>query len=226
MELILLERVQKLGQMGDVVSVKNGYARNFLLPRGKALRSSKANLAIFEARRAELEATNLELKGEAENVAAKLDDRVFIVIRSASDTGSLYGSVTTRDIADAASEDAVTVNRQQIELERPIKELGIHQVSVTLHPEVVVSIGVNVARSMDEAELQAQGKNVLDLDADEDDAAAAPEAAESAENAELVSGDSETEQAAGGEVTEPASENRESAQASDAAAAKRASPVA
>ena len=190
MEVILLERVPKLGQMGDVVSVKNGYARNFLLPRGKALRSSKANLDVFEARRAELEATNLERKGEAESVAAKLADRVIIVIRSASDTGSLYGSVTTRDIADAASEDAVLVSRQQIELERPIKELGIHQVNVTLHPEVVVSIGINVARSMDEAELQAQGKNVLDLDADEEDAAA------EAGQAELASAESEAEQAA------------------------------
>lgn len=213
MEIILLERVQKLGQMGDVVSVKNGYARNFLLPRGKALRSSKSNLAIFEARRAELEATNLELKGEAESVSAKLDDRTFIVIRSASDTGSLYGSVTTRDIADAASENAVTVSRQQIELDRPIKELGIHQVSVTLHPEVVVSIGINVARSLDEAELQAQGKNVLDLDADEEETGPA----DSPESAELAPEDGEAEMAADESSSEPVSEDGEPGQISRAA---------
>ncbi len=213
MKVILLERVQKLGQMGDIVSVKNGYARNFLLPRGKALRSSKSNLAIFEARRGKLEATNLELKGEAANVAAKLEDRMFIVIRSASNTGSLYGSVTTRDIADAASEDAVAVSRQQIELDRPIKELGIHQVSVILHPEVVVSIGINVARSMDEAELQAQGKNVLDFYADEEESAQA----DSSESAELAPEDGEAERAADENASEPVSEDGEPRQVSHTA---------
>lgn len=161
MQVILLERVAKLGQMGDVVSVKAGYARNFLLPQGKALRSSAANRADFEARRSELEAKNLELKGEAEKVAAKLQDRQFVLIRSASEVGSLYGSVTTRNIADAASEEAVSISRQQIQLERPIKTLGIHDVSLILHSEVSVGIKINVARTHEEAELQAQGEDVL-----------------------------------------------------------------
>ena len=220
MELILLERVQKLGQMGDVVTVKNGYARNFLLPQGKALRSSKANLAVFESRRAKLEATNLELKGEAANVAAKLEDSMFVVIRSASNTGSLYGSVTTRDIADAASEDSVTVSRQQIELDRPIKELGIHQVNVILHPEVVVSIGINVARSMDEAELQAQGKNVLDFDAEEEETALV----DSPDSAEAAPEDGEADMAAGESASEPVSADEDPGHVLHAAGTEETKP--
>lgn len=162
MEIILLERVAKLGQMGDVVSVKNGYARNFLLPQGKALRSSGKNRAEFEARRSELETRNLEMKGEAEKVAEKLANRGFLLIRSASDVGSLYGSVTTRDIADAASIEGVSVSRQQIGLERPIKSLGIHDVTVTLHPEVSAKIKVNVARTEAEAALQAESEDLHD----------------------------------------------------------------
>jgi len=146
MEVILLERVAKLGQMGEVVNVKNGYARNFLIPQGKALRSSKASLAIFEAQRAQLEARNLETKGEAEKLAETLDGQQFVIIRSASDAGSLYGSVTTRDAADAATEKGFTVDKKQVTLNAPIKELGLHALDVILHPEVTATITVNVAR--------------------------------------------------------------------------------
>ncbi len=166
MEVVLLERVAKLGQMGDVVNVKNGYARNFLMPQGKALRATKANLATFEAQRAQLEATNLETKKEAEALAEKLDGQQFIVIRSASDSGSLYGSVTNRDAADVATEGGFTVDRKQIVLEKPIKDLGLHNMTVVLHPEVHATIVINVARSTEEAELQASGKSIADLAAE------------------------------------------------------------
>ena len=168
MDVILLERVAKLGQMGEVVSVKNGYARNYLLPQGKALRANEANLKDFEAQRAQLEARNLETKKEADALAAKLDGQTFIVIRSASDSGALYGSVTTRDAADAATEAGFTVDRKQIALDKPIKELGLHTMTVVLHPEVDAEITVNVARSQEEAELQASGKTIQDLQAEED----------------------------------------------------------
>lgn len=168
MQVILLERVAKLGQMGEVVSVKNGYARNFLLPQGKALRASEANQAQFEAQKAQLEARNLETKGESEKLAEKLDGQSFVVIRSASDTGALYGSVTPRDAADAATAEGFTVDRKQIVLERPIKELGLHAMEVVLHPEVSATITVNVARSAEEAELQASGKTIQELAAEAD----------------------------------------------------------
>lgn len=168
MEVILLERVAKLGQMGEVVNVKNGYARNFLLPQGKALRASKESLAIFEAQRAQLEAQNLETKGEAEKMAEKLDGQTFIVIRSASDSGALYGSVTPRDAADAAAEAGITVDKKQISLDKPVKELGLHTMVVNLHPEVDATITVNVARSLEEAELQASGKSIQELAAEAD----------------------------------------------------------
>ncbi len=166
MEVILLERVAKLGQMGDVVNVKQGYARNYLLPQGKALRATPANIKHFETQKAQLEAKNLELKSEAEAVAEKLDGQQFVVIRTASDTGSLYGSVSNRDIATAATEGGFTVDRKQIRLDRPIKELGVHGVTVVLHPEVEVRIEINVARSPEEAELQASGKSIQDLAAE------------------------------------------------------------
>ncbi len=166
MQVILLERVAKLGQMGEVVNVKDGYARNFLLPQGKALRANDSNVKSFEAKKAQLEASNLETRKEAEAVAAKLDGQTFIVIRSASDAGALYGSVTPRDAADAATEAGFTVNRGQIVLDRPIKELGIHSFSVQLHPEVAVKIQLNVARSTEEAALQASGKSIADLAAE------------------------------------------------------------
>jgi large subunit ribosomal protein L9 len=171
MDIILLERVAKLGQMGDVVSVKQGYARNFLLPQGKALRVNAANMKSFEAQKAQLEAQNLETKKEADAMAAKLDGETFIVIRSASDGGNLYGSVTTRDAAESATAAGFTVDKKQVALIDPIKELGIHDVAVKLHPEVTAIIKLNVARSVEEAELQAAGKSVAELAAEEEAAA-------------------------------------------------------
>lgn len=166
MDIILLERVAKLGQMGDVVSVKEGYARNFLLPQGKALRANEVNVKAFEDQKAQLEARNLETKKEAEDLAAKLDGQQFIVIRSASDSGALYGSVSTRDAAEAATEAGFSVDRKQVILTAPIKELGLHAVTVRLHPEVDASIELNVARSTEEAELQASGKSIQELAAE------------------------------------------------------------
>jgi large subunit ribosomal protein L9 len=171
MQVILLERVAKLGQMGEVVTVKDGYARNFLLPQGKALRANDNNIKSFEAKKAQLEVTNLETRKEAEAVGEKLDGQTFVIIRSASDAGALYGSVTPRDAAEAATEAGFTVNRGQIVLDKPIKELGIHTVSVQLHPEVTVKIKLNVARSVEEAELQASGKSIQDLAAEAEAAA-------------------------------------------------------
>ena len=171
MDIILLERVAKLGQMGEVVSVKEGYARNFLLPQGKALRVNAANLARFEAEKAQMEARNLETKKEADALAAKLDGQKFIVIRSASDAGSLYGSVTTRDAAEAATDAGFSVDKKQVVLLGAIKELGLHDVSVKLHPEVEATITLNVARSVEEAELQEAGKSIAELAAEEEAAA-------------------------------------------------------
>ncbi|MGB7241599.1 MAG: 50S ribosomal protein L9 [Sulfitobacter sp.] len=170
MQVILLQRVAKLGQMGEVVDVKSGYARNYLLPQGKALSASKANIASFEGQKAQLEARNLETKTEAEKLAATLDGQSFIVIRSASDAGALYGSVTTRDAAEAATEAGFSVDRKQVVLQ-PIKELGIHVATVVLHPEVEATIELNVARSPEEAELQAAGKSIQELAAEEEAAA-------------------------------------------------------
>ena len=171
MDIILLERVAKLGQMGEVVSVKDGYARNYLLAQGKALRVNAANIARFEADKAQMEARNLETKKEADALAAKLDGQKFIVIRSASDAGSLYGSVTTRDAADAATEAGFTVDKKQVVLLSAIKELGLHDVTVNLHPEVSATITLNVARSVDEAQLQEAGKSIAELAAEEEAAA-------------------------------------------------------
>ena len=171
MEVVLLERVEKLGQMGDVVSVKPGYGRNYLLPQGKALRATKANMAQFEAQRAQLEARNLEQKKEAEAVAAKLDGQQFVLIRSASEMGALYGSVTTRDVADAATENGFSVDRRQVNLDKPVKELGLHDIRVILHPEVSATVTINVARSNEEAELQATGKSIQEARAEEEAAA-------------------------------------------------------
>lgn len=171
MEVILLERVAKLGQMGEVVNVKQGYARNFLLPQGKALRANAANLAKFDAEKAQMEARNFETKKEAESLAEKLDGQQFIVIRSASDAGALYGSVTTRDAAEVATEGGFSVDKRQVVLTGPIKELGLHNVEVNLHPEVQATIQLNVARSEEEAELQASGKSIQELAAEEEAAA-------------------------------------------------------
>ena len=160
MEVILLERIGRLGQMGDVVNVKDGYARNFLLPQKKALRATQENRARFETERAQLEANNLELRKEAEAVAEKLEGQIFVAIRSAGDTGQLYGSVSTRDIAQLVTEGGFTIERRQVVLERPIKTLGVHEINVALHPEVSVKVGLNVARSEDEAQRQAAGEDV------------------------------------------------------------------
>jgi large subunit ribosomal protein L9 len=171
MQVILLERVAKLGQMGEVVDVKPGYARNFLLPKGKALSASEANIASFEVRKAQLEAQNLETKTEADAMAEKLSGQQFTVIRSASDAGALYGSVTTRDAAEAATENGFTLDRKQVALISPIKYLGLHAISVVLHPEVQTEIYMNVARSLEEAELQASGRSIQELAAEEEAAA-------------------------------------------------------
>jgi large subunit ribosomal protein L9 len=160
MEVILLERIAKLGQMGDVVRVKDGYARNFLLPGGKALRATKDNRAKFETMKAQLEVRNLGLKSEAEKVARKLDGQNFVVLRQASDTGQLYGSVSTRDLATVISEGGFTVSRSQIVLNTPIKTIGLHKVPVALHPDVAVTITVSVARNAEEAERIARGEDV------------------------------------------------------------------
>ncbi len=171
MQVILLERVAKLGQMGEVVDVKSGFARNYLLPQGKALSASKANIEAFEGRKAQLEADNLETKKEADKMAQKLNGQQFVVIRSASDAGALYGSVTTRDAAEAATAEGFTVDRKQVVLGQPIKELGLHDVLIVLHPEVEATIQLNVARSPEEAELQASGKSIQEMAAEEEAAA-------------------------------------------------------
>lgn len=158
MEVILLERVAKLGQIGDVVRVKDGFARNFLLPRKKALRATEANRKRFEGQRVEIEARNLELKHEAKAIAEKLDGHSIVLIRQAGESGQLYGSVSPRDIAEALGQSRFKVSREQVVLNTPIKALGLHTVPVHLHPEVDVKITVNVARSAEEAERQARGE--------------------------------------------------------------------
>lgn len=180
MHVILLERIGRLGQMGDVVNVKDGYARNFLLPRGKALRATDTNRKHFESQRAQLEARDLEAKTEAEAVSGKLNGETFIVIRQAGDNGQLYGSVSTRDISTAVTEGGFSIERRQVLLDRPIKALGLHEVRVSLHGEVEPNIVVNVARSEEEAARQARGEDVTrTLSDEEEDAEAALEAAES-----------------------------------------------
>lgn len=159
-DLILLQRVEKLGQMGDRVKVKPGYARNYLLPQKKALRATKDNLARFEEQRVQLEAQNLKRREEAERVAERVGGLTVVVIRQAGDSGSLYGSVSARDVAESATEAGLSITRQQVVLEQPIKTLGLSQVRVMLHPEVFIPVTVNVARSPEEAERQARGERV------------------------------------------------------------------
>jgi large subunit ribosomal protein L9 len=168
-ELILLQRVEKLGQMGDVVKVKPGYARNFLLPQRKALRASKDNLAHFETQRAQLEAQNIKRREEAERLAERVVGLTVVIIRQAGESGSLYGSVSARDIADACTDSGLTINRSQVVLENPIKSLGLTQVRVALHPEVSIPVIVNVARSPEEAERQAKGEQATRDDDDDDE---------------------------------------------------------
>jgi large subunit ribosomal protein L9 len=190
MEVILLERIAKLGQMGVVVRVKDGYARNFLLPEGKALRSNAESRKRFDREKAQLEARNLEARAEAQAVAKKIEGKSFTVIRQAGETGQLYGSVSTRDIAETASAGGVAIERRQVRLDRAIKTIGLHEVQITLHPEVEVPITINVARSPDEAERQARGEDLTrpDVRMDEEELASAAaeagvEAGEPAEEA-------------------------------------------
>ncbi len=166
MEVILLERVAKLGQMGEVVKVKDGYARNFLLARGKALRATEANKGKFAEQRAQLETSNLERRKDADAVAVKLDGQTFALIRQAGDSGTLYGSVSARDLAEILTTGGFTTSKGQISLNAPIKTLGLHQVTVVLHPEVSAKVTINVARSVEEADRQARGENVLERETD------------------------------------------------------------
>lgn len=179
MEIILLERIEKLGGIGDVVTVKNGFARNYLLPNNKALRANEANRKLFEANRSKIEADNAERRGDAEGRAKDIDGKQVVLIRQASNTGQLYGSVSVRDIVDALAEDGTTgVTKAMVELERPIKSLGLFDVKVKLHPEVAVTVGVNVARSPDEAEMQKQGIDVIAAMFEEEQAEAVASALE------------------------------------------------
>jgi large subunit ribosomal protein L9 len=165
MDVILLERIAKLGQMGETVKVRDGFARNYLLPLGKALRANEANKKRFESERASLEARNLERKSEAQSVAEKLDGKAFVIVRSAGETGQLYGSVAARDIIDALSAEGFEIGRNQVELNTPIKAIGLHKVVLHLHAEVEITIELNVARSADEAERQAKGESLTSADA-------------------------------------------------------------
>ncbi len=179
MDVILLERVEKLGQMGDIVTVKPGYARNFLLPRKKALRATTNNVALFEGQKTQLEAENLKRREEAEKIAAKLDGMKVMMIRSAGDNGQLYGSVTARDIATGVTDGGVTIDRSQVMMDHPIKALGLHDMRVALHPEVNVTVTINVARTEEEAARQAETGRAVTT-ADEEEEAAAAEAAAAA----------------------------------------------
>src|SRR5215831_12023986 len=170
-ELILLERVEKLGQMGQVVKVKPGYARNYLLQQKKALRATKQNLAYFETQRAQLEASNLQRKSEATEIGAKIEGLSVVLVRQAGESGQLYGSVSARDIAEAVTDAGFTIERRQVVLDRPIKALGLHPVRIMLHPEVSVTVTANVAQSAEEAEMQARGIDPLRARDDEEEAA-------------------------------------------------------
>lgn len=178
MEVILLERIESLGQMGEVVKVKPGFARNYLLPQKKALRASESNRKVFEERRVQLEAENLQRKSEAEKVSGKLDGLSVVLVRAASESGQLYGSVTARDVADAITAAGVTVDRAQVRLDKALKQLGLETIRVQLHPEVGVSVTVNIARSPDEAETQAKLGRALDRETMENEFDRATAAAE------------------------------------------------
>ena len=175
MQVILLERVEKLGQMGDEVRVKDGFARNYLLPQKKALRANKTNREYFQTQKAQLEARNLERKSEAQKIADKLEGKTFVLLRQAGDRGQLYGSVSPRDIADVITEGGFTVNRTQVPLDKAIKDIGLVPVNVVLHPEVRVKITLNVARTEDEAERQARGEDVLAEKTEEEEVTVAAE---------------------------------------------------
>jgi len=178
MKVILLERVEGWGGLGDVVNVKDGYARNYLLPRSKALRASEANLKVFEGQRAEIEARNAKAKDAAAKSGEKLDGTSYILIRQAGESGQLYGSVAGRDVADAVNAEGGKVERSMVVLDKPIKTLGMHEVKVRLHPEVTVTVTLNIARSQDEAERQARGENVISSQFEEERLAAEEAAAD------------------------------------------------
>ena len=178
MKVILLERVERLGGLGDTVNVKDGFARNFLLPRHKALRATAANLKVFEGQRAEIEARNAKAKESAEGAGAKLDGSSYILIRQAGEAGHLYGSVSGRDVADAVNAEGGKIERSMVVLDKPIKTLGLHEVKVRLHPEVTVTVTINIARSQDEAERQARGENVINAQFEEERIAAEEAAAD------------------------------------------------
>ena len=161
MKVILLERVERLGSLGDVVNVKDGFARNFLLPRDKALRATTANMKVFESRRVDIEANNAKARDAASKSGTKLDGSSYVMIRQAGESGQLYGSVSGRDVADAVNAEGGKVDRSMVVLDRPIKMLGVHPIKVRLHPEVTVTVNINIARSPDEAERQARGENVI-----------------------------------------------------------------
>jgi len=186
MEIILLERIARLGDMGDVVNVKNGYARNFLLPQGKALRANKANLEYFESQRAELEARNEARKKEAGGVAAQIDGTSYVAIRQASESGQLYGSVSTRDIAGMVAESGFQITRNSVKLPVPIKTLGLHEVMIDLHPEIETRITINVARSEDEAVRQARGEDVTATQDDVEEEELVPDVEELFEDEEVA----------------------------------------
>jgi len=178
MKVILLERLEGWGALGDVVTVKDGYARNFLLPRQKALRANAANLKVFDAQRAEIEARNAKAKEAAGHAGEKLDGTSYVLIRQAGESGQLYGSVSGRDVAEAVNAEGGKIERAMVVLDKPIKTLGLHEVKVRLHPEVTVTVGVNVARSQDEAERQARGENVIESQFQEERIATEQAAAE------------------------------------------------
>ena len=189
MKVILLERVERLGAIGDVVVVKDGFARNFLLPRSKALRANNANLKVFEAQRGQIEARNAEQKVAAEKQGGELEGQSYVMIRQAGESGQLYGSVSGRDVAEAVQAEGGKLDRSQVSLDKPIKTLGIHEVKVRLHAEVTVTIKINIARSADEAERQEQGENVVASSFDQDRAFAAEQAQDMLEGGAGSQGD-------------------------------------
>ncbi len=215
MQIVLLERIAKLGQMGDVVTVKDGYARNFLLPQGKALRANKANLERFENERQQLETINLERKSEAEKVHDKLNGSTFVVIRQSGDSGQLYGSVTSRDIAETLTQAGVEAKRNQIAIDQPIKVLGLHEVGIVLHPDVDTSVVINVARTEEEAERQAAGEDVTVESFDDEETIEAAEVFEEGVDVDLSE---EAEEEATEEATEEVAD-----EAADEAATEEAS---
>jgi large subunit ribosomal protein L9 len=209
MEVILLERVEKLGHIGDVVNVKNGFARNYLLPNKKALRANEANRKVFEANRARIEADNAKRRSAAEKDAGSVDGKTVQLIRQASNTGQLYGSVSARDIVEALVADGAHVTKSQVVLARPIKAIGMHDVKIALHPEVAVTVHVNVARSPEEAELQAQGIDVIQAMFEEQAAPIAAEALAEPETEKAASQEAPAEEASAEEEAAPAEEQPE-----------------